>query len=349
MKTFFLKIILFFLLVNFSKSFITKNFISNTNNYIKKKNTPLIYNNNLLKKKLHMGTYSKEKTNKLFEFGKMIRISNNFFPALVLNFFGGYIMNPSLNSLVTNYSFIYTCIITQLVMYGSMILNDIFDINVDRVNNPSRPLVKEIINIYEAIGSSILFYLLAMIINYYKIKGFSKIIGFVSIFFSILYTPVFKKILFVKNLICSLIVSNTILYSGLLFYSESNPNISLLINVIKIIFVSSLYIEILQDIKDYVGDKINKIYTIPVVFNKKNSIKLIFTIIISVILNITSNSLKNSSSNNLLLILPFFPMIKNLFLVYNNSYSQKTIKKALIDTSYSQIFLFLIVLMIIKK
>lgn len=162
-------------------------------------------------------------------------------------------MNPSFTSLIKSSSFIYTCIITQIIMFASMILNDLFDINVDKINNPSRPLVNQIISVYEAIISSILLYILAFLLNNYKLTGISRIIGNNCLILSILYTPIFKKILIMKNLICSIMVCNSILFSGLLFYNgiNSNTNILLLTKIVKIIFVSSLYIEILQDIKRF--------------------------------------------------------------------------------------------------
>ena len=258
-------------------------------------------------------------------------------------------MNPSFMSLINNYSFFYSCIITQITMYASMIINDLFDINIDRINNPSRPLLKQIISIYEAVGSTILLYITAFTLNNYKINGLSRILGNISIILSILYIPVFKKVLAMKNVICSMIVCNSILYSGLLFYNNKNTNILILTKIAKIIFVSSLYIEILQDIKDYQGDKLNNIYTIPVVFNKNISINIILSIIITLIINlIISNFAGYESAKNLLLIIPFYPMIKNLLIIKKKKYSDKSIDYALKNTSNCLAILFLIVLYIIK-
>ena len=81
-------------------------------------------------------------------------------------------------------------LITQIVMFASMILNDLLDINVDKINNPSRPLVKQIISVYEAIISSSLLYIFAFLLNNYKLTGLSRIIGNNCVILSILYTPI---------------------------------------------------------------------------------------------------------------------------------------------------------------
>jgi hypothetical protein len=98
-------------------------------NNIKLLNKNLINKNQITRNYLYK-TKGKTNVNKMNEFIKLIRIKNNFFPTLALNFIGGYIMNPSFISLIQNSSFIYSCIITQLVLYASMIINDLFDINV---------------------------------------------------------------------------------------------------------------------------------------------------------------------------------------------------------------------------
>ena len=48
-------------------------------------------------------------------------------------------------------------------MYSSMIINDLFDIPVDKINAPLRPLVRQTIKIHEAIIMTILFYFISII------------------------------------------------------------------------------------------------------------------------------------------------------------------------------------------
>jgi 4-hydroxybenzoate polyprenyltransferase len=264
------------------------------------------------------------------------------FPTLLLNIGSGYITTISTDNLISNKSFIITCIISQLIMFSSMIINDLFDIKVDKINNPSRPLIKQIIKIYEAIFITILFYCVSIILNNAQINGISKNIGNISILLSILYTPLFKKITFVKNLICAFIVSNTVLYSGLVFNNQYNYE--LLFTFTKLIFTSSLYIEILKDIQDYDGDKQNKIYTLPIVLGKEKSLNIIFSLIFTVIIDIgLKHLIKKEQIYNLLLTIPLIPMTINLLDIKKNNCTSKSITTALKKTTESLILLLLII------
>lgn len=300
-----------------------------------KRNNPI---NNQLIMKLDSKPY-----NKIKEFKKLIRF-NNFFPTLLLNVGSGYITSISVNKLLLNKPFITTCITSQLIMYSSMIINDLFDIKIDKINEPSRPLFNQIIKIYEAIIVTILFYFISIILNNTRVYGISRHIGNMSIILSILYTPIFKKITFVKNLVCAFIVSNTILYSGLVFVFNSQYNYNLLYKFTKLIFTSSLYIEILKDIQDYDGDKLNNISTLPVIFGKEKSLNIIFCLISTVILDLVVKILiYKEPIYDLLLAIPIVPMSINLLNVKKNNYSSNSIDNALKKTTNSLVVLLIII------
>ena len=105
---------------------ITNKKISNVEN---EKIDPIneIQNDNIIIKKIH-------------SISQLTR-SGNIIPTLLLSFSGGWIMNPSISNLIHSTPFITSNINTVLIMSLSMILNDLFDIEVDKLNNPSRPLI----------------------------------------------------------------------------------------------------------------------------------------------------------------------------------------------------------------
>ena len=75
----------------------------------------------------------------------------NILPTFMLAFSGGWIMNPSLLALLSNPSFTITSLNIVLIMSASMIINDLFDIEIDKVNHPSRPLVTGLVTKLEAV------------------------------------------------------------------------------------------------------------------------------------------------------------------------------------------------------
>jgi 4-hydroxybenzoate polyprenyltransferase len=77
---------------------------------------------------------------KINGFTKLIR-PTNIIPTIFLGISSGFIMNPSFHELLKSKQFILSNAIVLLIMSNSMIINDLFDIHVDKKNNPSRPLV----------------------------------------------------------------------------------------------------------------------------------------------------------------------------------------------------------------
>ena len=147
-------------------------------------------------------TQTEKIKNKKNNFMTLIR-SENIFPTLLLSFSGGWIVNPSIYTLFNSTPFIVSIINTILIMSSSMIINDIVDINIDKINNPNKPLVNGSVKITEAIIYlfSLLFTAQLLSITYLPKK--MQYITKLSILNILLYTPIFKKIIFLKNISCA--------------------------------------------------------------------------------------------------------------------------------------------------
>ena len=85
-------------------------------------------------------------------------------PALLLCFSGGWLMNPSL---IQPLAFYVATIDTILVMSASMVINDIYDIEMDKINSPARPLITGAITKNEAYFTT---FLLLITSEYLNIK-----------------------------------------------------------------------------------------------------------------------------------------------------------------------------------
>ena len=154
-------------------------------------------------------------------------------------------------------------------MSSSMIINDIFDLNIDKINNKSRPLVNGEIKLYEAIFS--VFILLGftefLSIKYLTYK-LQKIVNIAILIISV-YTPIFKKILFIKNISCASLISFSTYFTSVSLidnYNIKSKNINIFFISFLLLFFGSLYNELLLDMSDYRGDKLNNINTIPVFY-----------------------------------------------------------------------------------
>ena len=277
-------------------------------------------------------------------FLKIIR-SNCIAPTLLLSFTGGWIMNPSFMNLLHSPNFITSTIITNLIMSASMILNDIYDINIDKINNPNRPLITGEVSKKEAY--LYIFLLLSstqyLSLNYLP-SNLQTLIYFI-IFEINIYTPFLKKILFVKNISCALLVSFSLFFTGLASSNELlmvNKNFNLLIVAMNFIFFGSLSNEILLDIKDHEGDKENNINTLSTYFSKDFAWKFVnYVIYFNVAINSFYLGYLFNKNISMLFIFIMLPQLIYLNIIKKNIYSSKSINEYM---KYTNITLFIVLL-----
>jgi len=271
--------------------------------------------------------------------------SENIFPTLLLSFSGSWIVNPSIYNLLKNKSLIVSNIVTILIMCSSMIINDIVDINIDKINNPNKPLVNGSVKISEAfIYLFILLFTTQLLsINYLPIK--MQYITNLSILNILLYTPVFKKILFLKNISCSFLVSFSVIFSSLASNNNLNNNLNnniLLKTLFISLFYGSFHNELLLDINDKEGDKINGIYTVPVIFGNKKLVN--FLLIINILVMIFNSYLLKKYYTlkvAFLLSIIFSKLFLDLINIKKNNYEKNIIRNSVKNSNISLFLLLL--------
>ena len=283
------------------------------------------------------------KVNKINEIIKLTRLKQNIIPITILSLIGGFIANPLWKEWIMSSSFLAAYTMMIIMTAVSMIINDIYDIDVDKINNPNRPLVKGTVTLSEARYLSIILF---SIYSYLGIKYLPSILNpiwMITILLTTIYTPILKKIFFIKNLTCATIVSLSIPFIGL---SIINYDTILMFITTKITFLASLYIEILLDICDREGDKKVNIKTIPVLFGNTITLNILFLLLLSGNINIIYDIIK---LNNPLLyvgtILTFLPFYSNLINIQQNNYSKISIHKALLKINIS-LLIFLLTIII---
>ena len=260
---------------------------------------------------------------KIHSFSQLIRYKN-IVPTMLLCFTGGFLQTKNANSLWKSKNFMTSSIITLFVMCNSMIINDLFDMPVDKINNPSRPLITGEITKKEAIS----LFSIITIINELLAKQLPlslQIYSRLAMITITLYTPIFKKIPLMKNIVCAGLVSFSILFCG-----KSFPyNNGLLYIAVQNVFAGSIHNEILLDIKDLEGDKKTNINTIPVLFGKKNALKLVISILLC---NYIWVAYKMSYSSIPLLITTL-PIFHNLYKIQKNDFSKEEINNVVKNTN----------------
>lgn len=165
----------------------------------------------------------------------------------------------SVSILVTLISFNYTCLhryfiivpLTCIIIAG-YIQNDLFDVKIDCISAPSRPLPSGRVSIYEAKILYVVFVTIGLLCGMLlqNIKYVLYLCAVLTSFF--LYTKYFKVNWILKNMFTAL-SSTTVVFVPLLF-GEKLTNQVLLLGGMAFFF--TLGREIYMDIRDYDGDKI---------------------------------------------------------------------------------------------
>ena len=236
----------------------------------------------------------------------------------------------------------------------SMIFNDIFDIKIDKINNSNRPIITGEITKKTAFTYAAILFTLIQILNITFLPfSLQQITNFI-IFITFIYTPILKKIPFIKNISCALLISFSVIFNGMsTIYKNSkinDKNFILLLITTKLIFFGSLYNELLLDMSDIKGDRENNIYTIPVIFGNKISWNLSYYILIFnfLINSIFINYLYNYFSGTVLLMICSV-LLNNLYDVKINNYSKNIIKDTVNNTTKPLFYLLLYLCILSNK
>jgi len=171
----------------------------------------------------------------------------------------------------------------SLMMAGTMILNDIYDLSTDRVNNPTRPLVAEKIGLPEARILSVLFSVVSIV--FAIILGlYTTLIALFALYLMIYYNTKGKKTGLFGNIVVSFNVALPFFYGGV----AVNSLRPLLFIFSILAFLANLGREVAKGIPDAIGDKETGIRTIAVVRGPMTAARISAALFVSaVILSLT--------------------------------------------------------------
>jgi 4-hydroxybenzoate polyprenyltransferase len=115
----------------------------------------------------------------------------------------------------------------------------------------------------------------------------------------------------------------------------------------RIVFFGSFVNEILLDIRDYHGDKLNRIHTIPVIFGNNNAwICASIFLTTNMIWNILEFSKIHGPIKAAILLLPFLPLYKRMYDMSVYYYSIESILKYTNQSTRSMLFILALIIYI---
>lgn len=246
---------------------------------------------------------------------------------------------------------------TVMIAASGYIINDYFDIKIDRINNPQKNIVGVFIKRRVAMGAHIVINFLALLIAAYlaySINFFKLVfIQFIAAGMLWYYSVSFKKQAFIGNFIVALLAALVPFIAGfydiLLLHTRAEAILMPYLSNLNEIETHELFIqyktsinnifswvagysllafllnfarEICKDCEDIEGDKEHNCRTIPIVYSLKTANYIIVSVILTcdLVLGYFANFQFNSGNIYFILYAAFFVQIPLLILTY------KTIK-----------------------
>lgn len=221
---------------------------------------------------------------------KLIRYQNLLMLAFMqLIFRYGFLKLQNVSLALADWQFALLVLATCCIAGGGYIINNIFDVETDRLNTPEKVLIGKSISEAQGYNLYIGFTIIGVALGFYLSKVIEKP-SFASTFIIIAITLYFyasslKQSLLIGNILVALMLSFSVIIIGLfdLFpvtNTENRPVMGLLFSILLdyaiFAFVINFIREIVKDLEDVEGDRLQGMNTLPIAFGTTKTAKLVF-------------------------------------------------------------------------
>lgn len=240
--------------------------------------------------------------------------------------FEPFLKTTNLSITLNWFGFLLLVLATVCLAAAGNIINDINDVDTDRINKPNKVLVGKTINEKTAYNLFIGFNVIGVGLGFYL----SNLIGrssFSAIFIIVsallyLYATYLKQIILVGNIVISLLVALSILIVGIYellpaITPENQSTQSTFFEILRdyagFAFLINLIREITKDIEDVDGDRKAGLTTLPIAIGRARASKVLFGLLIAPILAVVyylaENLYKHQEAIIYFLVLVVGPLI----------------------------------------
>ncbi len=170
------------------------------------------------------------------------------------------------------------CLSAFFISAGGNSVNDVFDVDIDRVNKPYRPLVREDISVRSAVWFSLILFCLGVALSLW-IKLTSVLLALAVVTLLVIYSAALKKRLLWGNLAVALLSASAFVYGGII-----GRNFAICLIPAGFAFLFHLGREVLKDIEDMKGDSTRGASTLPIRVGVAGSlafISLVFALLVA--------------------------------------------------------------------
>ncbi|WP_422103925.1 geranylgeranylglycerol-phosphate geranylgeranyltransferase [Winogradskyella sp.] len=242
--------------------------------------------------------------------------------ALLLPFFESHGVMTTLSPL--NFSLLV--IATVCIAASGYVINDIYDIETDKVNKPERLIVNRHISEKVALRLFIILNIIGVGLGFYLSNGIGKS-GFFVIFIIAsallyIYSSYLKQMLLIGNIVVSLTVALSLLLVGIFellpVINEENREVQifffrLILDYAIFAFMINFIRELVKDIEDIDGDHKAGMQTLPIALGRERSTKIVCILslipLFSVVYYVITNLFKQQLFVGYFLIFVIAPLI----------------------------------------
>lgn len=170
----------------------------------------------------------------------------------------GAIIGAIISGAPFSISFLYVFWAVFFITGAGMVLNDYYDLEIDKINAPHRPIPSGRISqkkaLFYSIGLFIAGISFSALINIYCL-----VLALINSFLLFLYSKKFKRDFLSGNIMVSYFTASTFLFGAFIAF-----DFKLVLIVSLLAFLSNMGREILKSIEDVRGDKKMKLDTLPI-------------------------------------------------------------------------------------
>lgn len=189
--------------------------------------------------------------------------------------------------LLSDIDFIILTTSILLITMGGYLINDIYDIESDKINKPGKVYISTIISIKSGLFLYFLTSITGLILGFYLSinKNLNHLSGFfiVTVILLFIYTKILKKLPLIGNIIVALLVSLPIFLvyefdHSMISIKDIFDNLFLSIIIffyLLFAFLTTLIREIIKDLQDIKGDNKFKLKTLPIMIGNKRTVNFV--------------------------------------------------------------------------
>ncbi|HLT48956.1 MAG TPA: geranylgeranylglycerol-phosphate geranylgeranyltransferase [Aequorivita sp.] len=272
---------------------------------------------------------------------KLIRYQNLLFIALAQVFLKYGLFQPfGAETTLNSFTFTLLILATLCIAAAGNIINDIYDVEIDRINKPNKVLIGKKISERSANRLFIILNVIGVSIGFYLANSIGKP-SFAALFivFSALlylYASYLKGMLLIGNILVSALVAASLIIVALfdLFPAITPQNqiqqsvvFKLVLHYAMFAFSINLIREIVKDLQDINGDKKGGMNTLAIAIGRKRTITIVFVLGVFMVLGIVLYMYEYLYNKQVLLLYFLFGIVAPLLYFCIKSWDAGTLKE----------------------